>query len=150
MDEYTVTDVNPNSRLVAFRDSHGRYHAAHCASLLPALGEELRGSLPERGFTLLIGSDGGACRVTFSPIHSGQTWVFGVLHPSRESQSKGSTSVSRTGEVRKVSAGGHGFGEPGSPRWSAAPCRTGPSDLPSAERPSGPVASSADRSTGCR
>jgi hypothetical protein len=101
---YTVIDVNPNSRLVALRDNHSRYHVAHCTSILPALGDELQGSLPERGFTLLIGLDGGACRVTFSQINCSQTWVFGVLHPLRESQAKKLTSVSRTTEVRKVAA----------------------------------------------
>ena len=85
---YTVTDINPNSRLVALRDHRGRYHAAHCTSILPALGEELQGSLPERGFTLLIGSDGGACRVTFSQINCGQNWVSAVLHPSSQAQLK--------------------------------------------------------------
>jgi hypothetical protein len=102
---YTVIDVNPNSRLVALRDHQRRYHVAHGSSSLPALGDELQGSLPERGFTLLIGSEGVSCRMTFSQINCGQTWVFGVLHPLRESQAKRPASVSRTAEVRKVMAG---------------------------------------------
>ena len=85
---YTVTDVNHSRRLVAFRDQLGRYHAAHCTSLLPEVGEELRGSSPNRGFTLLIGSDGSVCRMTFSQVNCGQTRVFGVLHTFPEQRAQ--------------------------------------------------------------
>jgi hypothetical protein len=78
---YIVTDVNRVNRLVAFRDHHGRYHAAHCTSQLPQVGEEMQGSLPEQGFTLLIGSDGGVSRMTFSQVNFGKDWVSRVLHP---------------------------------------------------------------------
>jgi hypothetical protein len=82
MHHYTVIDVNSNNRLVALRDHDNRYHAAHCTSGLPAVGQELAGSLPERGFTLLIQSDGAVCRLTFSEVNRGQAWVFGVLYPA--------------------------------------------------------------------
>jgi hypothetical protein len=49
---------------------------------LPLVGQELTGSLPERGFTLLIQSDGAVCRLTFSEVNHGQAWVFGVLYPA--------------------------------------------------------------------
>ena len=58
-DVYIVTSVNPSNGLVALRDRHGRCHAAHCTGTLPAVGEALQAPLPERGFTLLIRSDGG-------------------------------------------------------------------------------------------
>jgi hypothetical protein len=54
MHSYTVIDVNVSTRLVALRDPVGPYHAAHCTSNLPPVGQELMGSLPERGFMLLI------------------------------------------------------------------------------------------------
>jgi hypothetical protein len=93
MHHYTVTDINPGTKLVALRDQNGRYHAAHCTSRLPAIGDELRGSLPERGFTLLIGTDGGVCRMTFSQVNCGQTWVLGVLHPTPAARARPLTSI---------------------------------------------------------
>jgi hypothetical protein len=77
--DYTITDINPNSRLVALRDQHGRHHLAHCTSDLPAVGECLSGAQPLRGFGLLIGTDGTVCRMTFSQIHCGAAWVRGHL-----------------------------------------------------------------------
>jgi hypothetical protein len=88
MHSYTVIDVNSSTRLVALRDQDERHHAAHCTSILPLIGQELLGSLPERGFTLLIASDGGVCRVTFSEVNRGRSWVVGVLHPSAASLSR--------------------------------------------------------------
>jgi hypothetical protein len=82
MHSYTVIDVNSSTRLVAFRDQDGRCHAAHCTSRLPLVGQALRGSMPEPGFTLLTQADGAVCRVTFSEVNRGQARIFGVLHPS--------------------------------------------------------------------
>lgn len=80
---YTVTDVNHANRLVAFCDEHGRHHAAHCTSTLPRPGEALRGSPPERGFTLLIAPDGSVRRMTFSQINGAQDRIFRLLHPAQ-------------------------------------------------------------------
>jgi hypothetical protein len=102
MHSYTVIDINSSTRLVALRDPDGRYHAAHCTSGLPLVGQELRGALPERGFTLLIQSDGAVCRMTFSEVNRGQAWVFGVLHPSAATPIKPLTSTLRSDRDRSL------------------------------------------------
>jgi hypothetical protein len=78
--DYTVTDVNPISRLVAVRDQHGWYHAAHCTSDLPVIGDCYSGALPLRGFRLLVGAEGQVCRMTFSQVKCSAQWVGELIH----------------------------------------------------------------------
>jgi hypothetical protein len=75
MNKYTVVDLNRRNRLIALRGLDGRYHAAHCTSDMPEIGDVLSGSLPEQGFSLLIASDGAVNRVTFRGIYMTQQWA---------------------------------------------------------------------------
>jgi hypothetical protein len=85
MYRYLVADTCTVTRLVALRDSAGRYHVAHCTSVLPNVRTVLEGLAPAIGFALLTGLRGEVVRVIFCEVCCGPRRALALLHADGES-----------------------------------------------------------------
>jgi hypothetical protein len=85
MYRFLVADACAATRLVALRDPAGRYHVAHCTSVMPEVKTVLEGHFPALGFALLTGQRGEVVRLAFTHVCCGQWRAHALLHADGES-----------------------------------------------------------------
>ena len=82
MHRYLVLDATADGRLLVLRDEMGRYHVVRAGQSTPALGSELEGFTPERGYALLVSvPEGDVHRVNFEHLDIGQEATLAMIHP---------------------------------------------------------------------